>query len=89
MSFAKRVQRWWDSLLGRPPWYRDPDPVTTRSALQAQSPGRKKTTAPGELTLADDAPENGPRKRRSAGMDPYSNDAGFSKPHSWERLDHD
>jgi hypothetical protein len=88
MSIARRLQRWWDALLGRPPWYRDRDPVTTRSGLEPGST-RGKPSQPGELTLADDTQQSGPRPRRSAGINPYANDAGFSKPHSWERLDHD
>jgi hypothetical protein len=88
MSVARRLQRWWDALLGRPPWYRDRDSATTRSALEPGSAPRK-PVPPGELTLADDSQQSGPRSRRSAGMNPYANDAGFSKPHSWERLDHD
>ncbi len=42
-----------------------------------------------ELTLADDPPQEKRRRPGSAGIDPYSNDAGFAKPHSWERVDHD
>jgi hypothetical protein len=34
-----------------------------------------------------------PRQKASGtgqpGFDPYSSDAGYSKPHSWERVDHD
>jgi hypothetical protein len=40
-----------------------------------------------ELT---DAPEaRKPSRVGAAGFDPYSSDAGYSKPHSWERVDHD
>ena len=88
MSLARRLQRWWDDLLGRPSWYRDPDHTTTGSGMKPGSTA-KKATPTDELTLVDDPRETGPKSRRSAGVDPYSNDAGYSKPHSWERLDHD
>lgn len=90
MSVRKRLERWWDELLGRPRWYRDTDGSTTQSGLKPVRPG---STSSGGLTLADDPPPSRtpPRTRasRSAGTDPYANDAGFAKPHSWERVDHD
>jgi hypothetical protein len=92
MSLMKGLQRWWDELLGRPRWHRDTHVGTTGPGHR---PAGSSTAAPtpGELSLADDAaaPKR-PRRSgrlRSAGMDPYANDAGFAKPHSWERIDHD
>ena len=89
MSVRKRLERWWDELLGRPRWYRAADGSTTQTGLK---PARPRSTSSG-LALADDpAPsKSSPRTgaARSAGMDPYANDAGFAKPHSWERIDHD
>jgi len=41
------------------------------------------------LELADDEPRDRPSHTGAAGFDPYSSDAGYSKPHSWERVDHD
>lgn len=90
MSVRKRLQHWWDELLGRPRWFRDADGGATHSGLK---PVRPRSTSPGGLTLADDAAPSQARRRvrarRSAGMDPYANDAGYAKPHSWERIDHD
>ncbi|HWJ07370.1 MAG TPA: hypothetical protein VNS57_16465 [Steroidobacteraceae bacterium] len=90
MSVRKRLQRWWDELLGRPRWYRDPGGSTTKSGLQPVRPQPQSTAG---LSLAEDAPSSKTRgrsaARRSAGMDPYANDAGYAKPHSWERIDHD
>lgn len=91
MSVRKRLQRWWDDLLGRPRWYRDADGTTTKSGLK---PARQPRGPPAGLSLTDEpaVPSRAPRRAaasRSAGIDPYANDAGFAKPHSWERIDHD
>lgn len=42
-----------------------------------------------DLQLAGDPPARRPSRVGAAGFDPYSSDAGFSKPHTWERVDHD
>ena len=86
MSLGKRLQRWWDDLLGRPRWHRDDDVTTTRPGLRAT---RSEPSRPGELSVASDPPRAERKLRRGAGVDPYANDAGFAKPHSWERIDHD
>ena len=78
MSLGTRLQRWWDRLLGRPPWYRDDAVTISRTDLYRDAPPPKKPPAPGELTLADDEPGETRRRRHgSAGVDPYANDAGF------------
>lgn len=88
MDFGKRLQRWWDELLGRPRWYRDADGRTPQSRTKPAGPAAR-----AGLTFVDGSaippPAQRARSRRSAGMDPYANDAGFAKPHSWERIDHD
>jgi hypothetical protein len=90
MSLRARLQRWWDKLLGRPPWYRDSNVTVSRSDLYNQGAPRKPAhPESGELSLADDEASDKSRKRRTAGGDPYSNDAGFSKPRAWDRIDHD
>jgi len=43
----------------------------------------------GGLELADEPEPKKPGHVGAAGFDPYSSDAGYTKPHSWERLDHD
>ena len=86
MPFGRRLQRWWDRLLGRPPWYRDDAVTISRTDLYQDAPPPKAPPTPGELTLAeDDDAGRARRRRRSAGVDPYSSDAGFTKPHAWER----
>jgi hypothetical protein len=90
MSLRARLQRWWDQMLGRPPWYRDTNVTASRTGLYTDDAQRKPPpTAPGELTLADDAGVANPRSHRTAGVDPYSNDAGFAKPKGWERKERD
>ena len=75
------LRAWWQRLKGgdaKPPGVA-PRPVRPR---------KDNDPDPG-LSLVDD-PLAKPRSRgRTAGFDPYSSDGGYSKPHSWERLDHD
>ena len=86
MSLKARLLRWWDTLLGRPPWYRDSNVTVSRTDLYDEGASKKPAPpAPGELSLAEDDDSNKARRRRSAGVDPYSNDAGFAKPHGWNR----
>jgi hypothetical protein len=74
------LQRWWQRLTG------------TGSAA---NPGRplaaaaRKPDEPSEMKLVDSVPEKVPSRIGAAGFDPYASDAGYSKPHSWERIDHD
>lgn len=90
MSMKARLLRWWDKLLGRPPWYRDSNVTVSRTDLYDEGESRPPRQAgPGELTLVDDDAGGKGRRRRSTGVDPYSNDAGFAKPHGWDRIDRD
>ena len=86
MSVRARLQRWWDRMLGRPPWYRDTNVTISRTALYADDAAQRMPAAPapGELTLADDDGVKKRRAHRTAGVDPYANDAGFAKPRGWE-----
>lgn len=60
-----------------------PRAKTELSLAQSPQPGS------GELRL-DDAPRAPPaRPAVQEGFDPYSSDAGFARPHAWERVDHD
>lgn len=75
-----RLHDWWRRLTG--------------TAATATEPPRtpvhpKPNPSPGELELSDDAPPPKPSRLGEAGFDPYSSDAGYAKPHSWERVDHD
>jgi hypothetical protein len=85
MSLRARLQRWGDRLLGRPPWYRDTNVTISRSDLWAEKP-RPDNPEAGDLTLADDTAAK-QKSHRSAGVDPYANDAGFRKPGAWNRVD--
>jgi hypothetical protein len=67
-------------LLGKEP-AAEPAPVTR--------PARPKEPKGPGLELADGPAPKGPSRTGAAGFDPYSSDAGYSKPHSWERVDHD
>lgn len=44
-----------------------------------------------DLQLAEDKAGGIRRRGRvgAGGFDPYSSDAGFEKPHSWERIERD
>jgi len=85
MNVRARLQRWWDRMLGRPPWYRDTNVTISRTALYSDEEAKRKPAAPArdELTLADDDGVDGRRTHRTAGVDPYANDAGFAKPRGW------
>jgi hypothetical protein len=73
------VRSWWQKLTGREPAKPVPQPRTA-APKAPKSPG---------LELSDAPEPRKPTKVGAAGFDPYSSDAGYSKPHSWERVDHD
>jgi hypothetical protein len=74
---------WLDRLRGR----------KTAPSPPADRPRTAQPPAPpprdGELSLAEDYAPSCSGRHGTAGFDPYSSDAGFAKPHSWERVDHD
>jgi hypothetical protein len=74
------VKSWWRKFTGRgtvQPVAATP-PVAVPKAPKASG-----------LELADAPEDRKPSRVGAAGFDPYSSDAGYSKPHSWERVDHD
>ena len=75
------LRTWWDRMRGRSP----PTPArpATRPAV------RPEPKAGTDLELTDAPAKRGPQRVGAAGFDPYGNDAGFSKPRGWERVDHD
>jgi hypothetical protein len=79
------LRDWWQRLRGDRD---DPPHAAGRWTRPAEQPARpRKPDAPLELV---DAPQARPTGRRgAAGFDPYGNDAGYAKPHGWERVDHD
>ena len=75
-----RLHDWWRRLTGAA----EPVPDTPRTRVPPRP-----NPSPGELELTDAAPPPKPSRLGEAGFDPYSSDAGYAKPHSWERVDHD
>ena len=74
------VKSWWRKFTGRGA----ARTVTARPPVAA--PKAPKTS---DLELTDAPEGRKPSRVGAAGFDPYSSDAGYSKPHSWERVDHD
>jgi len=74
------LRSWWHRLTGR-------ESTPEAAASKPVTPVRLKEKE--GLQLADDLPGKEPSRVGAAGFDPYSSDAGYSKPHSWERVDHD
>jgi hypothetical protein len=74
------VKSWWRKFTGR----ETAQPVAAEPMVAA--PKAQKTSG---LELTDAPEARKPSRVGAAGFDPYSSDAGYSKPHSWERMDHD
>jgi hypothetical protein len=74
------VKSWWRKLVGR-------GAVQPVAAKPPVAPPNAPTTS--GLELKDAPAASKPSRVGAAGFDPYSSDAGYSKPHSWERVDHD
>ncbi len=80
------LKQWWRKLAGRGA------PAIPRPEPRRTAPPRRTTPnarSADELALIDEPPPRPDRHHGAAGVDPYANDAGFAKPHSWERVDHD
>ena len=79
-----RLRDWWDRMTGGTTATAETPRAPPGKTGAGQEPGTQ-----GGLTVADGPP--GPKASRTgpAGFDPYSSDAGYAKPHSWERVDHD
>lgn len=78
-----RLRDWWERLTG--------PAATSGEPRQPDKPQAKPGPRQPEdgLSLADGTPRGKPSRIGEAGFDPYASDAGYSKPHSWERIDHD
>ena len=74
------VRDWWRRLTGR---------RAEPSAPPAKPQAPPKPPAASGLQLTDAPGDKKPSKVGAAGFDPYASDAGYAKPHSWERVDHD
>jgi hypothetical protein len=85
-----RIGDWFRRLGGRPAESPTPTPVRMTPAKQpANKPAPGSPAPPGQLSIEDAPPARPAAKTGAAGFDPYSSDAGYQKPHSWERVDHD
>lgn len=84
-----RIGDWFRRLRGRPV----DEPAVPRAAPRARAvrpkPAAARNPASGELSIDEAPPARPSNKPGGAGFDPYSSDAGYQKPHSWERVDHD
>jgi hypothetical protein len=77
------LRDWWERLTGRAA-------ASQEAPRKAPPAARARPAEPsGALELDDETPKAKPSRVGQAGFDPYSSDAGFAKPHSWERIDHD
>ena len=76
-----RLHDWWQRLTGT---------TGEPEAPPRHAPPQPKVQPPVEgLQLVDGAAQRTPSRVGEAGFDPYASDAGYAKPHSWERVDHD
>jgi hypothetical protein len=74
------MKSWWRKLFGRG----EVQPVAAKPPHASP-----KAPSASELELTDAPTAKKPSRVGAAGFDPYSSDAGYAKPHSWERVDHD
>ncbi|MCJ7452741.1 MAG: hypothetical protein MUO39_09755 [Steroidobacteraceae bacterium] len=72
------LRAWWQKLMGKSAEVPAPPSPAPRSAPES-----------GGLELADEPDRTEHGRVGTAGFDPYTSDAGYAKPHSWERVDHD
>lgn len=83
-----RLRDWWERLTGRG----GEEPAVPHSTKQQRPPElQPPPEKPGELSVADKDAAAAKQAHRvgAGGFDPYSSDAGFQKPHSWEHVDRD
>jgi hypothetical protein len=76
-----RLRDWWRRLTGGTPEVHEPP----RRIVPKTDPA----PPPDGLQVVEPPPARKPSRVGAAGFDPYSSDAGYAKPHSWERVDHD
>ena len=76
-----RLDELWHRLTGK-------DQVAQAPAGRRR-PRTARPSEPSTLAQAEYPPAHKQPRVGEAGFDPYSSDAGYQKPHAWERLDHD
>jgi hypothetical protein len=79
-----RLRDWWDRVTGRAP-----AAAELRQERAPQASARTDPKPSAGLSLVDEPPKQKTSRTGQPGFDPYSSDAGYAKPHSWERVDHD
>lgn len=85
---AGRLRDWWERLTGR--GAEEPEVPIAASRASRPHDAAPAPDQPGELKLADpNSPGSQSHHTGAGGFDPYSSDAGYQKPHSWEHVDHD
>ncbi len=77
------LRAWWQKLMGKGDVAGVPAPGLARSPAPRSAPRSD------GLEMVDEPERTEPRRAGAAGVDPYSSDAGYAKPHSWDRVDHD
>ena len=88
MGIGERIHALWRRLIGRAA-----DDAARKAALDdalAKAPqAQAKATKRGELRLAPDHSSSHARVQtnRKGGFNPYSNDAGYEKPRTWDDVD--
>lgn len=80
------LRDWWDRMLGRED---EPPHAVTPPARHPARTEQPTAQSGKDLELQPDKGGRPDTHRGTAGFDPYGNDAGFAKPHGWERIDHD
>lgn len=84
-----RLQAWWRRLTGGQGATTAAPPAPQAPAPKAPALRTPPPPPPDGLELAGEPEHKRPARVGAAGFDPYSSDAGYAKPHSWERIDHD
>jgi hypothetical protein len=88
VGIGERVYALWRRLIGR-----SAEDAARKAALDdalAKAPhAQAKATRRGELDLAPDHSSSHARvqTKRKGGFNPYSNDAGYEKPRTWDDVD--
>jgi hypothetical protein len=88
VGIGERIYAFWRRLIGR-----SADDAARKAVLDdalAKAPrAQAKATERGEVGLAPDHSSSRARvqTKRKGGFNPYSNDAGYEKPRTWDDVD--
>ncbi|MFO1395250.1 MAG: hypothetical protein U1F09_15985 [Steroidobacteraceae bacterium] len=78
-----RIGDWLRKLVGRG------ESAESKPGATVRPLAAPRRTPPAGLEIAETPPPARPAQTGPGGFDPYASDAGYQKPHSWERVDHD